>query len=478
MKARHTLLFMVAVIALLGLLCVVFPKDGITIGDKHLHFASLEKILTPKQELNLDSLMAVRAEAETQLNSLKDSIVYYEHHIDSSDLRFWFPGDDPAFFDEFFQKAEQARENHIVVRVLHYGDSQIEMDRISSRLRSYMQRHFGGGGPGMVPIQTIIPSYAISQYAQGNLSLQTCFGDSLGLRANGNYGPMVQCFRLVGDASADFKASQHAATEERVKHFSTIKLLFNNRPGPLTATLTDRKHNIRLPQEEASQEGVEMFCWELDSCTESLRLSLHGSADIYGVMLDDGPGVSVDNIPMRGCSGQQFSMINKQQLEAAYNRIDVGLIIMQFGGNSVPYLHPGKSLETYCKSMGKQIDRLHEVCPGARILFVGPSDMSTSVSGALQTYPAMESIISSLRDTVLSHGAAYWSIYHAMGGHNSMLAWVSKGWAGSDYIHFSSKGADLMGDLMADAFDRIYTYYRLRRQYLSKQQQYDSTYEE
>ena len=42
-------------------------------------------------------------------------------------------------------------------------------------------------------------------------------------------------------------------------------------------------------------------------------------------------------------------------------------------------------------------------------------------------------------------GIAYWSIYEAMGGYNSMVVWHEKGLAGSDYVHFTRAGANIFG---------------------------------
>lgn len=464
MKSHKILLFIAIVIALLASICVLFPKDGITVCGKSLHFPTLTKILNPERQVDLDSLMAAKDLQLQEHNDLMDSINFFSAQIDSSNLRFWFPNNDPSFFDSFFERA--AKPQGRTLRVLHYGDSQIEMDRLSCRLRVWMQNTFGGTGPGMMHAKTIIGSYAISQYAQGALTLQTCFGgDSLSMisRANGNYGPMVQCFHLGGGATIDFKAPTNQYADERVKSYSTVGVVFNNRPGPLTVTLTDRIGGYTNTQ-QCEESGVHTMWWKLDSASSSIHLSLSGNADIYGVMLDGPEGVSVDNIPMRGCSGQQFCMINQDQLAAAYSQMNIGLIILQFGGNSVPYLKGTKSISTYCQNIGRQIDRIHECCPEAKILFIGPSDMSTTINGELQTYRDMEDIISGLRDTALAHNAAYWSIYHAMGGHNSMLAWNTKGWAGSDYIHFTGKGAVVMGDMLADAFDRIHTLYLMRKE--------------
>ena len=58
------------------------------------------------------------------------------------------PGDDYHFLDSFFEEARKAQKNGTLVRILHYGDSQIEMDRISSVLRQDLQERFGGSGPG------------------------------------------------------------------------------------------------------------------------------------------------------------------------------------------------------------------------------------------------------------------------------------------------------------------------------------------
>ena len=114
--------------------------------------------------------------------------------------------------------------------------------------------------------------------------------------------------------------------------------------------------------------------------------------------------------------------------------------------------------------MGQQIDRLHQCCPQAKILFIGPSDMSTRENGELQSYPCLPQVVDSLRATANRHGAAYWSIYHAMGGQNSMSAWVNQGLGSPDYIHFSQRGVDIMGDRLSKAFDNMYQMYRMRKE--------------
>ena len=78
-------------------------------------------------------------------------------------------------------------------------------------------------------------------------------------------------------------------------------------------------------------------------------------------------------------------------------------------------------------------------------------------------------LIDSLRATVLRNHAAYWDLYEVMGGQNAMVAWVQNGLAGTDYIHFTPKGAAKVGKLLASKFALMYDCYRLR-QGMDKQQ--------
>ena len=448
--------------AMLTLLGGLFPAEGIGIGNLQLRFASLHSIVENRR------LMAAEHVADTaaapKKATLTDSLAYYHTLVDSSNLRFWLP--DSHYFDSFWRDIETAKSQRRTVRILHYGDSQIEMDHITSRLRAYMQRNYGGGGPGMLPFHPTTPNMTISQSNHGDLIHLASFGDSMAVRSRGNYGIMMQCFRLdSGDASVTVKASSSNRVDDATKGFSQIKLIANNHNG-LYADFTNLKRKREGGSSKTASSGVSAMEWRTDTLTNAIRVNVSGNADLYALVVDaDSGGVAVDNIPMRGCSGQQFTLTNKRLLTEAYATLDVGMIILQFGGNTVPYIKNSEIISDYCRSIGRQIDHLHQCCPDAKILFIGPSDMSHRVKGETKTYDAIPELIDSLIATVNAHDAAYWSIYHAMGGWGSMPTWTRQGLAGKDYIHFSQKGADLMGDYLAQAFDNSHVLYQLEQRW-------------
>ena len=457
----NTLKFFVIAVALLALLCIVFPEGGIAVGGITLRFPKLHAVLAPEQERSIDELLVQPVERD--LSGMRDSVEDCRLTLFESQIRMWLPKDDITYFDRFFASAEQARAAGRVVRIVHYGDSQIEQDRISCRLRERMQSLFGGGGPGMLPLRQMVPTVSFNQHAEGAITGQSTWGDSSFIRSNGNYGPMLRCWHLNGSCTLSLYSSNGRYATERVGRFSSIRVLYNNRPGPLQVAMTDRKHKVSHSDGSAT-EGIGMLSWTMDSATTSAHLTMSGDADIYGVLVDDGYGVAVDNIGMRGVSGHQFKHVNFEQLAQSYRMMDVGMIIMQFGGNSVPYLKTDKAIEQYCEKLGEQIDFVRRACPASVILFVGPSDMSTKVGGRLATYPKLPLVVERLREMANAHGVAYWSIYDAMGGENSMITWNKNGLAGSDYIHFSFKGANLMGDYLSDAILKLYELYQIRQE--------------
>ena len=175
MKAREVLAFIAGVLSLLGLLWLVTPADGVNLGPLNLRFASYQRTLRDahEQKVDVDSvLMAV----ESRFKMEADTLSYYRRFFYENPDRIFLPGDDYHFFDPIFRQMEGATDH--LVRVVHYGDSQIELDRISQDLREALQERFGGSGTGLFPALGNVPSASISKAASGSFAHYTMYGDS------------------------------------------------------------------------------------------------------------------------------------------------------------------------------------------------------------------------------------------------------------------------------------------------------------
>ncbi len=182
MKPYKTLIFILLVFFSLGLLGVVFPKEGLKIGIVTLNFPSPSSIFEVEKEqiMNIDeNLENLKQQAHiAQMNSIADSLLFFKNFVTNNTARFHFPNDDYTYWDNFFAALEQAKTSSKAVHLLHYGDSQIEMDRISSGFRQRLQEEFGGEGAGIVPAIQTIPSFTIRQSYSGSLARYVPYGDS------------------------------------------------------------------------------------------------------------------------------------------------------------------------------------------------------------------------------------------------------------------------------------------------------------
>ncbi|MFT6964701.1 MAG: hypothetical protein ACJAWV_004443, partial [Flammeovirgaceae bacterium] len=61
-----------------------------------------------------------------------------------------FPKGKETILDDFFHSLQNEIDTSLI-RIVHYGDSQIEGDRITEYLRNRLQKRFGGCGVGMIP---------------------------------------------------------------------------------------------------------------------------------------------------------------------------------------------------------------------------------------------------------------------------------------------------------------------------------------
>ena len=466
MRPLKIALYIWSVIALLGVVCWIVPEDGWQLGDYTLRFPTLSQALdldtdaTPDSSLTilpdtLDILSTDSASSpivnsqspDTVSKAKQDNTIREQSKHTQSQVS---EQSEPTLLRTFFLALDSV--DSMPIRVVHYGDSQIEEDRITNILRENWQKQYGGGGVGLIPLHQTIPTRSIRQTLFINGVLQTTqkgpkryivYGPkSMRLTDSDEYGVMGQVALMdttlvPGSDSVvlhieplDRKRKPHHYFN-RLRVLADSSLAFNLSPlASLPDTLSPIANSL-LP---------------IADSTTHCDIILQGTGRVYGVSLETDKGVIVDNIPMRGCSGNIFTKIDSTQLSTFYRETNTRLIILQFGGNMIPQTENPSTIRGYVRStMRQQIHYIKACAPQASILLIGPSDMSTNIDGVMTTYPLVPYMDQQFRKMAQEEGIAYWSIYEAMGGYNSMVVWHEKGLAGSDYVHFTRAGANNIG---------------------------------
>ena len=178
-------------------------------------------------------------------------------------------------------------------------------------------------------------------------------------------------------------------------------------------------------------------------------LNLPEGGRIYGISFESHNGLQVDNIAMRGGSGLIFSRMNRDQLVEMMDQLSPSLILLQYGGNVVPYMNP----DYYRRVFKRELQFFKEICKGTPVIVIGPADMSTRERGYFTTYPNLEPIRDAVKFAALESGFAFWDLYEAMGGYNSMPSFVHADppLARRDYIHFNALGINLIAEMFHNA---------------------------
>lgn len=344
-----------------------------------------------------------------------------------AEVKVYYTDSGRLLLDSIFQGSDTC-----ALRVVHYGDSQIEEDRITSTIRRYLQKRYGGGGVGLLPLHQTVATRTVRQRLTMNGEVQKTNGGPLRYLV---YGPKT----MRRDTTLYGPMGQVAMMDDSLKSGSE-ELIW-------TAEMKQKK-TTESYFSRAHIWGTHDSIIQLPDSSRAITLTLNGKQEIYGISLETPTGVQADNIPMRGCSGYIFCQIDSAQLARYYRETNTRLIILQFGGNMMPHINSEKNVNAYVWEMRRHVQYLKRLAPDAAFLFIGPSDMCRRKDGEWQSYEMLPVLDEALRRMARKEQIAYWSLFRAMGGEGSMNDWMQTGKACQDGVHFTPQGATEAGEML------------------------------
>ncbi len=504
MKPFYTVIFILTIFAMLAAISLSFPAEGISLAGKKFIFPKLDDFFkkdTVKYAdiSNILEQSDIYNQKENKNDHLTDSIDFnlltdnnrvskdtlakpdtslkkQYKKADAKQLRknitkIQFPNDDPSALYPVFSSFLKAKTSKEPARILHFGDSQIEGDRISSFLRDKFQRQFGGSGMGLLPpVQPYNYQFSVKQTSSPNWLRWTVFGKRDKTLNHNRYGLLASFGRFTSynndnilaedeykEAWISFEPSY--ISYRSVRQYKRCKIFLGyNKKALFTEVLVNGQlldADILYPEDK-----LQVLKWDFKETPKKLTLKFKGadSPEVYAIALDDQHGVAVDNIPMRGSAGLIFTKVDQALFKQILSELNVNMIILQYGGNVVPYM---KSFSRYEKLFFSQLQTLKQMVPGVPIIIIGPADMSINKEGVYTTHPSVEKVRDALKRAAFSAGCGYWDMYEAMGGFNSMPSWVyaTPSLAATDFIHFNQRGAKIIAEMFYNALMQEFNTY-------------------
>lgn len=447
---RLLLLLLITLGICLGLYYLPDQLFGIKIKKVDL----LSDIRIKPESLSMDSLRMQLAEPDTiQIDSaamrdsilkttgidsvalaLRDSlyrVMYADKGADSLGTRIEDYSVGHIGLKRFFAALRESRHGKRPVRIAFLGDSFIEGDIVVADFRSGMQKQFGGRGVGFVPIASVAAQFrpTIEQKAEG-WSTGSMLTDH-----HGRYTLSGMTFR-----PKDKEPAVWVKTTDRFPELTTVsslKFLYEqNTRTQMTLVCNGTPDTIRETLEPTST--ITQYERQGTFTEASFAFADTTGFRALGIALEDNDGVIVDNFSLRGNSGMILTRLDSARCRELDAIRPYNLIVLQYGLNIVSdsILQYG----WYAKRMEEAVRHVRACFPEADILMLGVSDRSRQAGGTFETMPAVLALLHAQRQAARRSGVAFWNVFGAMGGENSMVRYVENNWASKDYTHLSFRG--------------------------------------
>lgn len=513
MKPVKVFLAFLSILALLVMIAYIFPSGGIQIlPGIRLNFPSVADLVNYDQNeyKDISELIDENAPVDTIAPVIEDTLSL-KTSPDSIGLKkdtattqaedtqpratrpqpkmrensIQYPRGDHSILQSFFQSLRKVKKENELIRILHYGDSQIEGDRISSYIRNQLQKEFGGAGIGLIPAvlphnTSISLKHSItsnwSRFALNNMKDANFQHRRFGvLMSFSRFSPYYSNYQdNVYEASITLKNSP--ITFDLNNEFTRCRVFFgyNNKPFIVQMNYGNKTADADMIPPIDTLRQID---WAVPPFTDELTLTFRGnhSPDIYGLALDGEEGVALDNIPLRGSRGTGFTKTDTAFLHSMMRELNVKLILMHFGVNLVPSIKA--NYDFYEQRFYEQLEMFKSIGDDINIIVMGVTDMSRKKGGGFQSYPNIEKIRDAQKRAAFRANCAFWDTYEAMGGENSMPGWVftEPPLARKDFTHFTYKGSVVIAKMFYKALMKDYHAYLLKQQKRKINTKADST---
>ena len=362
----------------------------------------------------------------------------------------------------FYEKLYQLKKgSSFQVNIVHIGDSHIQADFLTGRVRQNFQRDFGNGGRGLIvpghvartnepfSIRTSSPSLWEAKRCVfpdqplpigiGGITLKTTQQQVRLSIKTLNSPPLDYGFtKLTVFYQKDFNSFNLVVKDSTDRDLAFLgSFTFEPYADVSTVILPFKTNLITLQALPANASQNQLI--------------------LFGFNLENGkPGVVYHAIGVNGAKYKHYTVAAffAQQTSALHP----DLFILSLGTNEAleyPFNDP-----QFVNDMDKLVDSLRSKNPNVRFLLTTPAD---SFRKKTRRNPGVEMIHQKIIDYAEKNNLAYWDLYAAGGGKHSADLWKKSKLLRSDGIHFSVGGYELQGDMLYEALIKGYNEYVLYR---------------
>ncbi len=340
------------------------------------------------------------------------------------------------FLDKLYALETNGEHEMLQLRVLHIGDSHIQMGYLSNSIREGMQAEFGGSELGY-----FFPYKLTGGYNPAGISLST---NSEWKSATNSKPDSTIVVGITG------------ATAVTVDSISNIDFAFKGREKIKTVSIYHQPLGNKF---EIRCEGAQIVTSETENNTAYTAITLPAEESemkveivkvkagdhhlsIYGVSMNQliTKGIDYNTFGVSGNQYQFFKEINPL-FKAQLKDFQPDLMIISLGSNDA-YRKDLDSLE-YQEMVVQFVKTLREISPKTDFILTSPPDTKYK-----NERPSSENtILNSIRQASILMHTAEWDFNTIMGGKESNPKWQKMNLANKDGLHLTEGGYEVQGAL-------------------------------
>ena len=359
---------------------------------------------------------------------------------------------------------ELCNSNKHTFSIVHIGDSHLQADVGSGRVRELLQENFGNAGRGLIcPLKicgTNEPyTYTFSTSTQCITSrlLKRPWATDMGFTGT-TFTPQTATFDIT--LSTSTTRNPYGSPFDRIRIFAS---------APLSVTLVANEDNILLTPIVKQSDYYTDILLSQPVVTAKLTLYSLETVNIYGASLHNGNyGVEYHTIGNNGATFATYNELRTVGFDISHFKPD--LVILSLGTNEAFSNITNDQLEADIDYM---IANILKHNPDAAILLTTPMEcQKTKVSYSYtkkrrkkkrrkvrHTSMVINTKVKQMRDVIIKYAdennIPVYDFYTVAGGDNASKQWAAQDLMARDHIHNSYKGYLLQGDLFYNALINV-----------------------
>lgn len=338
----------------------------------------------------------------------------------------------------------QASKGDSSLRILHIGDSHIQMGYFSGEIRNTLQQQFGGQGIGIFFPNSLCSGFNPLGLDISSPSTWQCekITSAEPIMPLGITGMGMKTDDAVSTINVSFKGRK-----EKVRTFT----VFHANLDQTHEISCENADIVTQKFSETSSMTVVTMHTEVETAVLQFK-SKSGNKEslmIYGLSVNSPANHGIDYNTF-GVSGGQYKYFTKNTplLSEHVAAFKPDLMIISLGSNDS--YDKNLTMEGYKTMLRDFIIKLRKASPKTEFILTTPPDTKYKDSKPVSGHIVQQSIL----EIGAQANCAVWDFYSVMGGYGSVKKWRKENLGNKDGLHLTSEGYYLQGQLFNLALAR------------------------